>query len=288
MTTKPIVVGTDGSPESIHAVEWAAREAHLRATGLRIVSTAELLPRMAIAPQAAGIETVSSVIRRNRDWTLRTAAKVAAGIAPDVLVDIDALDGPPAVAVTDAGDDALVLVVGSRGSGAFAAMTLGSVGRYAATQARCPVVVVREESTAARPQVVVGIRDPHDCDAALGFAVEEAALRNASLIVVHTWQAPRIWEPPVSGYGRDSVLPPSAAEIQDNVTRHLEQPLATWLAKYPNVTVSLDVVHGHPGRVLAGLSARADLVVLGRHNTGRVVHAVLSHAHGPVAIVPSA
>ena len=51
---------------------------------------------------------------------------------------------------------------------------------------------------------------------------------------------------------------------------------------------------GHPGRVLADLSARADLVVLGRHDANgrlvpgpaRVIHAVVSHAHGPVAIVP--
>jgi nucleotide-binding universal stress UspA family protein len=51
-------------------------------------------------------------------------------------------------------------------------------------------------------------------------------------------------------------------------------------------------VHGHPGRALVGLSARADLVVVGRHSDhqgpGSVRHAVLNHAHGPVAIVPSA
>ena len=58
-----------------------------------------------------------------------------------------------------------------------------------------------------------------------------------------------------------------------------------------DVPVSQDLVHGHPGRALAGLSARADLVVLGRrsahHGPGSVMHAVLSHAHGPVVTVPS-
>ena len=55
-----------------------------------------------------------------------------------------------------------------------------------------------------------------------------------------------------------------------------------------------EVVHGHPGRILAGLSARADLIVLGRHapggrdgpGVGSVTHAVLSHAHGPVISMP--
>jgi nucleotide-binding universal stress UspA family protein len=60
------------------------------------------------------------------------------------------------------------------------------------------------------------------------------------------------------------------------------------------VTVSQDVVHGHPGRALVGLSARADLVVIGRHTKhprlqgpGSVRHAVLNHAHGPIAVAPS-
>jgi nucleotide-binding universal stress UspA family protein len=42
------------------------------------------------------------------------------------------------------------------------------------------------------------------------------------------------------------------------------------------------------------LSARADLVVVGRHakhpglpGAGSVRHAVLNHAHGPVATIPS-
>jgi nucleotide-binding universal stress UspA family protein len=52
------------------------------------------------------------------------------------------------------------------------------------------------------------------------------------------------------------------------------------------------VVHAQPARVLASLSARADLVVLGKHATdgvavGSIQNAVLSHARGPVAIVPS-
>jgi hypothetical protein len=94
-------------------------------------------------------------------------------------------------------------------------------------------LMVREESAATHPQIVVGIRDPHDCDAALGFAVEEAALRGASLIVVHAWRHPGWAKPPVPGFRRDAVLPPSANEIQENVARQLEQPLATWLDKYP-------------------------------------------------------
>ena len=47
--------------------------------------------------------------------------------------------------------------------------------------------------------------------------------------------------------------------------RHLTALLDEWRAKYPDVPVGQEVVHGHPGRALVGLSARADLVVVGRH-----------------------
>ena len=46
MAAKPIVAGTDGSEESLRAVDWAAREAALRGAPLRIVSAAAALPRM--------------------------------------------------------------------------------------------------------------------------------------------------------------------------------------------------------------------------------------------------
>ena len=44
MNVKPIVAATDGSEESLRAVEWAAGEAILRAAPLRIVSAAPLPP----------------------------------------------------------------------------------------------------------------------------------------------------------------------------------------------------------------------------------------------------
>jgi hypothetical protein len=59
--------------------------------------------------------------------------------------------------------------------------------------------------------------------------------------------------------------------------------------------VRQDVVPGHPARMLACYSARADLEVIGRHSgpgagpaVASVQHTLLNHARGPVAIVPAA
>jgi nucleotide-binding universal stress UspA family protein len=287
MSAKPIVAATDGSEESLRAVDWAAREAVLRGAPLRIVSAADLLPRMVGSQGHSEYQTVSDIIRSESNVALTTAAARVAKVAPDLLIDTDHLDGAPAEAVTAAGSGALMLVVGSRGVGAFTALILGSVSRYAATHAASPVVVVRDEITAARRQVGVGIGSPEGNAAALTFAFEEAALRKASLIAVHAWHTP---QSDISRAG-DQFTAQGREFLETEATRQLEALLDDWRKKYPDVQVSHDVVHGHPGRTLAGLSARADLVVLGRHadhhGPGAVIHAVLNHAHGPIATVPA-
>jgi nucleotide-binding universal stress UspA family protein len=286
MSVQPVVAATDGSEASLRAAEWAAREAALRGAPLRIVAAAALLPRMIGGHAMSGYDTVADSIREHRDQALVAAAERAAKAAPGVLIDTDHLDGPPAEAVTASGSGALMLVVGSRGVGAFAAMVLGSVSRYTAIHASCPVVVVREAAESARGQVGIGIGDLENT-ASLTFAFEEATLRKASLIAVHSWHLP---ESDISRAG--SIFAGPADYVAETETaKRLEQLLDDWRAKYPEVLVSQDLVHGHPGRALAGLSARADLVVLGRrtahHGPASVMHAVLSHAHGPVVTVPS-
>lgn len=153
-----------------------------------------------------------------------------------------------------------------------------------------PDSMVRDQTAAARRLVGVGVGDLDDCTETLAFAFEEAALRKASLIAIHAWHAPQ-----AGTFWAGSQYPPPGLHIAAAAAaRQLTLLMDTWHQKHPDVPVRHDVVHGHPGRALAGLSARADLVVIGRHAThpgpqgpGSARHAVLNHAHGPVAIVPS-
>lgn len=295
MTTRPVMVGVDGSEQSLQAVEWAAMEARRYSLPLRIVSAPALLPRAHSyyeSPTAVG-----NALRGISARALAAAITRAEEVAPGLSVTTELLSGAPALAVTECGSQAAMLVVGARGAGGFAAMVLGSVSRYVASRAECPVIVVREEAMAVHREIAVGVRDPQDTTETLAFAFEEAAMRHADLVAVHAW----FWLPSalrlrVEGEGEGATLQATTPEqISAEAASRLTAVLDRWRDKYPDVRVRHDIIHGHPARVLASYSARADLVVIGRHThpegegpgIGSIQHAVLDHAHGPVAVIPS-
>jgi nucleotide-binding universal stress UspA family protein len=290
MATKPVIVGIDGSEESLLAAQWAALEARRHSLPLRIVSVPAAVPRL--HAYHASPDEIAAALRGISARALDAAITRCDEVAPGLPIETGLLTGPPAVAVADSGVDASILVVGARGAGGFAAMMLGSVSRHVAAWAPCPVVVVREETTVVHREIAVGIRDPEDITGTLAFSFEEAARRGADLVAVHTWY----WLPvALHASPAGALRPPDPAQISAEAGRHLAAALEQWHGKYPEVRVRQDVVWGHPAHVLASYSARADLVVLGRHGhpsgpgpgIGSIQYAVLDHAHGPVAVVPS-
>jgi nucleotide-binding universal stress UspA family protein len=285
MATKSVVVGVDGSEESLLAAEWAAMEAKRHGLPLRIVSAPAMAPQLpAYQAYQASAATVADALRGASERALGTAVARVREMIPSLEITTGLLSGPPAVAVAGSGLDAAMLVVGARGAGGFAAMILGSVSRYAAAHATCPVIVVRQESMAVHQEVAVGIRDPRETGAALSFAFEEAAARHAELVAVHA----RHWLPSTPRTAVDVPFRPE--QIPDEAVRSLSAVLDRWREKYPDVRIRHDVIRGHPARILANYSARSDLVVIGRHGDpgiGTVQHTLLLHARGPVAVVPS-
>src|SRR5438094_1868836 len=238
MATKPVVVGVDGSQESLRAVQWAALEARRHGSVLRIVSSPGELSRLHAYRASPG--EIAAALRGIAARSLYAAITRSEEVAPGLPIETGLLSGPSAVAVADSGSGASMLVVGARGAGGFAAMMLGSVSRYAAAWAPCPVVVVREETTAVHREIAVGIRDPEDVTGALAFAFEEAALRGADLVAVHTWY----WLPAASQASgpAGALRPPDPGQISAEASRHLAAALEQWRDKYPDVRVRQDIV----------------------------------------------
>ena len=289
MTVKPLVAATDGSDESLRAVEWAAGEAVLRGAPLQIVAAASPPPRLLNLMGRPDSDFVAGLIGEERDRALAAAAARAAELAPGLRINTVPLASLPAQAVTESGSGASMLVLGAHGTGALGSIALGSVSWYAAAHASCPVVIVRGEIAAVHREIGVGIGDLDASADPLTFAFEEASLRKAGLIAVHAWHIPLA---AISRAGSPSPMPDLAASVAE-AARRLAGLLDNWRKKYPDVPGSQFVVRDRPSWVLVGLSIRTDLVVIGRHASqpglpgpGSVAHAVLNRALGPVAVVP--
>lgn len=271
MTRLPITVGTDGSKPSLRAIDWAAREAAARGLPLRIVSIPEL-PARTCAHHARA---------------LTSAAERAAAQQPGLAIDTRLLPGHPAQVLVESSTDAAMLVVGSWGAGTLSARFLGSVSQDVATRARCPVVVVREQATPARREIVVGIGDLDQAGRALEFAFEEAALRDAAVVAVHAWS----WYLPTTGMDPTERAALNTCCLSPDISDRLGDMVGSWRDRYPGVPAEVKIPRGLPGRALTAASTRADLVVLGRWPAQRsgsgvrsVTHTVLHHSHAPVAV----
>lgn len=149
-----IVVGFDGSEHSQWALDWAVDEARRRDGQLRLV-TAWSKPLMAWFP--AVLETAAGEIA-TEESPEQMAAAVQAQALNSVSGDGIAATGQlvhsdsPASAILDAATDADLVVVGSRGHGGFAGLSVGSVSTQVVNHAPCPVLVVNSAAGAgARP-----------------------------------------------------------------------------------------------------------------------------------------
>ncbi|HUE06978.1 MAG TPA: universal stress protein [Acidimicrobiales bacterium] len=134
-----IVVGIDGSPSSLDALSWAARQAELTAAGLEVVTTWEWPSSYGWAvPVPEDFDPEGGI--RN---TLETALAPLRTAHPGVHVEGRVVQGHPAPVLVEASKGADLLVVGSRGHGEFVGMVIGSVSEYCAEHAHCPVLVHR-------------------------------------------------------------------------------------------------------------------------------------------------
>lgn len=137
--TRPVVVvGVDGSRASKDVLRWAARQAQLTGAELRAVIAWRWPTTYGWAPDYSGFDFAADARK-----TLEEAVTEALGAAPSVPVIINVIEGHPAEVLIDASRAADLLVVGSRGHGAFTGMLLGSVSQHCVQHATCPVLVYR-------------------------------------------------------------------------------------------------------------------------------------------------
>lgn len=137
-----VVVGVDGSEESLQAVNIAAAEADRGGDELTVV-LAFRRPARWIENQLPKSGLAESILEEDRI----VLAESVAGLAdkyPDLVVHKRLeTDTDPAKALVEAAKDARLLVIGSRGRGGFSRMVLGSTAHAVLLHLPCPTVVTR-------------------------------------------------------------------------------------------------------------------------------------------------
>ncbi|MGC9664943.1 universal stress protein [Planosporangium sp. 12N6] len=260
MPTAKIVVGVDGSPPSVRALCWAAREAQRRGASLGVLVAYNCRTPAARLPIDAAFE---EYVRDLAMAVVDAACGEARSIAPQADVGGTARCGDPAQVLVDAADGAQMLVVGSRGGGGFAKLLAGSVSVQVATRAPCPVAVVRGRDDNESDPVVVGVDGSASSDVATGVAFEEAARRDCPLLAVLAYNLSMpLWAmgPPPVAY--------DITEIQVELQAALVGHVAAWRDRFPDVPAEYVIGRGSPGAVLAGWSRHAQLAVVGSRGRG--------------------
>jgi nucleotide-binding universal stress UspA family protein len=140
-----VVVGIDGSEASREALRWAADEARLRGTSLRVVHS--WTRPYAVSgpnpqPERPQVDEQSNE-RRFAEELLERELEATGVHVTGVPIEPELVEGAPAKTLLDAAQNADLLVIGSDRHPKLVDHPLGRVGRECVQHSPCPVVIVR-------------------------------------------------------------------------------------------------------------------------------------------------
>ena len=240
-TTKPVVAGIDGSAAAIAAAKWGIKEAISRDAPLRLICVTK--------SKHSSSEDYYRDIHHAQE-SLRAARAAVDATETYVKVETTILDGPPGAVLVEESHDAALICVGSVGIGQYARSILGSTAAELAEKAHCPVAVIRPP--AGRSQqgdwVVVGVHDKPEDDAVVEYALAEAELRRAPVLML----------------GNDDGL---------------EQRVKQCTQRHPGVHIYPITEGASVARFLKKHDERVQLAVIGGTEADQLAHIIGPHGH---------
>lgn len=260
MGTPRVVVGVDGSALSLAAVSQAAQLASSRAMTLHVLhALAPDLPMLGFDHRSD-----RSVVVEHGQRLVADGAACAHAVDPELTVTTSCHDGYASEALVAASRTAALVALGAVGQGVFGLAGVGAVTMQVVTHARCPVLVVGHEPPPlpeSERRVVAGVDGSPESLRAVATAFDEAALRGASLDVVHGWRA------------RGSAVPPASTdgaweEWVASVESAVDEALASRRAGAPDVEVEFAAVRTDPVPALTERTEGAVLLVVGSRGSG--------------------
>ena len=195
--------------------------------------------------------------------------------------------GRPARMVLEAVKSAAadLVVVGCRGRGRMAELTLGSVSHRILQQAPCSTLIVKRPLTTLR-KVLAAVEGPDDSTRLRDWLHTHPFTKPVDLAVLGVVPTPFVGDPVAFPYF------PQWSETATTFAKGLVRDLAQSL-EGTRYRTSHQVLQGHPADVIGRESAGADLLVVGSHARkgvdrfllGSVSHAVSHRAACSVLVV---
>ena len=275
-----VVVGIDGSTPAMNAARWAADHAVATGSDLRIVTVAHTL---------TGPVEVASRVRaghhHRHDAYLEHVAAEVGQDHPELSVSTVRRHGDTVGELVEESGRAAAVVIGSRGSGGFSGLLLGSTSLRLTARADAPVIVVPHPAP-GRGGIVAGDDGSVQAVAARTFAFQQARRRSQSVHIVRVI-AGAYWYGPEGPYGE--WLRAAIRRGEDFLAAELDP----WRQDYPDVSLRTSVLWGHPADVLRTQAQDSELLVIGTRGhgwatsllLGSISHSVLHHAPCPVAVL---
>lgn len=287
-----ILVGTDGSTESLAAVKWASDRAVRTGARVHVICTYALASYSAAALDGGYAMLDDEALKRGAQTVVNEAVEHAKKQG-DIHVSSSIEPGDPAGVLVDMSKEVDMIVVGSRGGGGFADRLLGTVSSALPAHAKCPVVVVPRHTSGKSftpvERIVVGSDGSEVASAALKRSIDEAEAWDAELTAISAvpiaqGNSMMAWMP--TSIDREALL----ADVRQGLNMAIDSALAG-----RDIHVARHALDGSPASLLIEFSTAVDLVVVGTRGRGGFAgvllgstsQTVLGHSTCPVMIVPS-
>jgi len=267
-----IVLGYDGSPAAVSALNWTAARAGRRLAKVDVV--------LVSSPFATD--------RRPGLQSLGDAEEFLRARLPGLEVELHRLEGAVTESIATSAEDADLIVVGINPGHPIRAAAAGWTPLRLSARATPPVCMIPLGWIPANDPVTVGVASDDSSDGAVLFAADEAAQTSTGLRLVHSWLMPT----PSFEDGTVIAAPPDAV-IEDH-RKILEHAVQRVAREHPTLSIRSELVRDSRSAALLRFDGRSSLIVVGSHRRGVLIGSLLGsvgqeimwRAECPICIVP--
>lgn len=267
-----IVLGYDGSPAAVSALNWTAARAARGVAKVDVVLVVSPLTK----DRVLGLERLGE------------AETFLLDRLPGLEVELHRLEGSVTESIAQAAEEADLVVIGINTGHPIRAAAAGWTPLRLSTRSTTPVCMIPAGWVQGDDPVTVGIADDATSDAALHVGVTEATATSTALRLVHSWLMPS------PTFEAGTVLTMDTDAVIDAHRRTLDTAVQRVVEIHPTLPVESHLIRDSRSAALLRFASRSSLLVIGTHRRGVLVASLLGsvaqdilwRADCPICVVP--